>query len=253
MLQIALPATRLEFFGPRLAVTAVLLALLLGVARFLWFPGLSFSLTGISVLILTISGVALVVGPGLSTLLYRREKKGLIGDLIIVLAVELVAIGLTAGTLYERRPYFAVFAVDRFELVSASEVNWDEIPYKELLHKPGHAPRLVFAQLPTNPDVLNALIDDTVFAGGPDIDRRPEFWLPYANGVASVIERAKPLQDLAARGGEAARLVRRWIAGQPGDLEDYAYFPVRGTAKDAAIVVHRQIGYPVAMLDIDPW
>jgi len=29
--------------------------------------------------------------------------------------------------------------------------------------------------------------------------------------------------------------------------------PVRGKAKDGAMVLHREIGYPIAMLNVDPW
>lgn len=248
-----LPATRLQFLGPRLALTGVLLASLLGAARFVWYPGLSFTLSGIPILILVISGVAIILGPGLSTLVYRPHKKGLHFDLAAILLVEVVAIALAAGALHERRPFFLVFAVDRFELVAAGEVNWEEIGYDGLRDKPSRAPRLVYAQLPEDPAALSALMHETVFAGGPDIDRRPKYWHPYEAGVASVIQRAIPLETLAAGGGAAAKRVARWVAGQPGDIGDYAYLPVRGKEKDGAIVLHRQIGYPLAMLNVDPW
>ncbi len=247
------PATRREFFAPRLALSAIFLALLIGVTRFVWYPGLSFVLSGVPTLILVIAGVTMVIGPGLSTFLYRPGKKGLLGDLLVTLAVELIAIGLAANVLYDRRPYFAVFSVDRFELIAEAEVSGKPFQVASLRDKPAHAPRLVYAALPQDTDAHNALIDDVVFGGGEDIDRRPEFWLPYASGVAAVRERSKPLATLIAGGGRRAHVVRRWVDGQAGTIDDYVFVPVRGKKKDGAMVLHRDIGYPVAMLDADPW
>jgi len=56
-----LPKTRSGFFLPRLALTALFLLLVAGIARFVWYPGLLLDLTGVTRQLLVIAAVALVV------------------------------------------------------------------------------------------------------------------------------------------------------------------------------------------------
>lgn len=184
-------------------------------------------------------------------MLYRPGKRGLLLDLVVVLVIELAGIGVVAMDLYSKRPYFAVFAVDRFELVAADEVDWATIRYEELMGKPFASPRLVYAKLSDDPSKLTALIEETVLNGGADIDRRPEFWLPYLHGVASVRGSLLPLERAIAGGNGAP--VQAWLGREGLRAEDFGYLPVRGQAADAAIIIERASSTPVTILNFDPW
>jgi len=244
-----LPKTRSRFFPLRLALTALFLLILVGIARFAWYPGLLLQLSGTARHLIVVVVAALVIGPGLSTLLYRPGKRGLLLDLVVVLVVEIAAITVVASDLYQRRPYFAVFAVDRFQLLAANEVDWGDIRYSELRSKPFGGPRLVYAKLPEDPSAIAALIDEIVLGGGVDIDRRPELWLPYPEGVQSVRERLISL-DMASGGATA---VEAWLKSDALDAADFGYLPLRGRVADASIVIDRSSGSPIKMLDFDPW
>ena len=145
--------------------------------------------------------------------------------------------------------YYAVFAVDRFEIIATNEVSGDQFQYEELRRKPGHAPRLVFA---TYPEDRAKLMEDILLHGAADIDIQPLYWHPYATGIRDILLRAKPLAELSADGANA-REVRRWVARESGNVDDYVFLPVRGRVNDGAMILHRSIGYPVGMLSIDPW
>lgn len=244
-----LPRTRSRFFLLRLALTALFLMVLLGLAALDWYPGLLLQMSGTSRQLVVAAGVALVIGPGLSVVLYRPGKRRLLFDLAVVLVIEVAVIVFIAHDLHQRRPYFAVFAVDRFELVTANEVNWADIRYDELRSKPFGHPRLVFAKLPEDPEVVTALIDDVVIGGGPDIDRRPEFWLPYSEGVQAVRESLSQLEN--TRNGK--ELIDAWLESDALDASDFGYLPLRGRLGDAAIVIDRSSGVPVRILNFDPW
>ena len=248
MRKLPLPETRREFFVLRLGISVVILALFIGLVRLIWYPGLHFHLAGMPRLILILAAVVLIIGPGLSTLVYRPEKRQVLVDLGIILVVELVAIGMAASVLYERRPYYAVFAVDRFEMIARNEVRGDQFQYDELRRKPGHAPRLVFA---TYPEDRAKLMKDILLHGAADIDIQPLYWHPYATGITDILLRAKPLAELAADDDDA-RKVLRGVARQSGNVADSVFLPVMARANDGAMVLHRSIGYPVGMLNIDP-
>lgn len=245
--------TRASVFRLRFAVTAGLLLLVYAILRLLWYPAAYFELFGVLSLYLTLAAAALIVGPGLSTLLFRPGKKGLIFDLVVVSLLELAIIMWAVSVLHERRPVYAVFAVDRFEAVRADEVDISQLQYSELMGRPGHTPRLIYAPLPTDPDVMNRLIDETVFSGMADIDRRPEFWKPYAQGVKDIRAAAKPLSDLLAEADDRAVEVKHWLGRQSLGAADFVYLPVLGGRADGTMILHADIGYPAAVLAIDPW
>lgn len=73
----SLPLRRDAILALRLALSAVLLALFLGLVRLAWYPGLYFQLGGVGRQILILTAVILVIGPGLSTLVYKPGKRGL--------------------------------------------------------------------------------------------------------------------------------------------------------------------------------
>jgi hypothetical protein len=223
------------------------------VIRLLWYPGAYFAIFGIGRLLLVLAVVSLIVGPALSAFVYKPGKKSLAMDLSLLAVVEIIVIVLAVSVIYARQPFYTVFAVDRFEAVSRQEIDARQISHAALLTRPGHEPRLVFAELPQDPEVFSKLIDETVFEGKGDIDRRPEFWKPYAAGVSVVKEAAKPLENLLKGDDHRAARVLRWLAQQQGGRQDFLYLPLRGKTGDALIILHADIGYPVDILNVDPW
>src|SRR5690606_24308660 len=100
------------------AATAI--ALLLHTLPLFWASG------GIG-LIAIVAMVDIVLGPLLVLLIYDRRKKELRRDLLLIICIQLAAIayGIHASVL--ARPVLMTFVVDRFELVSAAEVDAEEL------------------------------------------------------------------------------------------------------------------------------
>lgn len=245
--------TRLQFLRLRSIPTAVSLVIVVALVRLAWYPGEYLGLAGIAGLVWLMVGVNLVLGPALTSFVFRPGKRGLRFDIAAIAAVEALALGLMVTSLYERRPAFTVFAVDRFEVVTWPEIDDPRVAANRIGRRRGLEPRLAFAELPTDPDVFDRLLEETVLLGLPDIDRRAEFWLPYAAGLPVLKSRAQPLGRLLdGEDGRSGR-VERWLRRASGDVADYAYLPIRGRKADAAMVLHADIGYPVAILPVDPW
>ncbi len=245
--------TRVRLFTQRFAATVSLLLLAFVVVRFLWFPSAYFSISGITKLFLILVAVNLIVGPGLSTLVYKPGKKGLITDLIVIACIEIAIFGWAMSEILERRPAYAVFAVDRFEAVTVSEVDIQALQYSQLAVRPINTPRLVYAELPTDATAMTQLIAETVDQGMPDIERRPKFWKPYAHGMSFIKGAAKPLSELLSTSGVRSRSIERWLARQELPVDAYLYFPLRGRTADGMVILHADIGYPVDVLAVDPW
>lgn len=245
--------TRARLFAQRFTATASLLVLAFVLVRYLWFPGGYFGISGVAKLFLILVAVNLVVGPGLSALLYKPGKWGLKFDLIVIACVEVSILGWAMHEILERRPAFVVFAVDRFEAVTISEVNLDPVKNSPLAATPGYGPRLIYARLPTDVDVMNRLIDETVFEGKKDIERRPKFWRPYAQGIATAKAAAIPISNLLSPNDRRAAYIQRWLAQQDRQADEYLYLPIQGRSADGIMILHADIGFPVAVLPVNPW
>ena len=245
--------TRAKVFKIRFAATALALLLVVAITRLLWYPGGYFAISGVSRLLLILVAVVVVLGPGLSAVVYKPGKPGLRFDLIVIACVEIAVIAWAMSEIRDRRPAFTVFAVDRFEVVARSEVDLAPLTDSSLATQPGHMPRLIYAELPTDPKIMNQLIDDTVFLGNADIDRRPEFWKPYAQGVATVKARARPLSQFLTLSDDLSGPVKRWLSGRNANASDHGYLPIRARGGDAIMIIHADIGYPVGIVAVDPW
>jgi hypothetical protein len=244
--------SRLRLFQIRLAASAALLLLVFTLTRLLWYPGAYFTISGVSTQLWILLGVVMVVGPVLSTFVYKPGKKSLVMDLGILAVVEMAAVIVAAAIIYQGRPYFAVFAVDRIEAVAWQEVSGADVPQDLIVGQRGQKQRLVYAQLPDDPEKMSALIDETVFLGMADIDRRPEFWKSYSAGIATIKAAALPLENLLDDESRAAA-AGTWLADHGGSAQDYIYLPLRGRAGDALIILSAETALPVATLAIDPW
>ena len=244
--------SRLQVFLWRLAGSGALLLLVFAVIRVFWYPGAYFGISGVQKQLWLLAGVMLVVGPVLSTFIYKPGKKGLAMDLRILGAIEIAVVAVAVSIIFQRQPYYTVFAVDRFEAVSRLEIDVKQIGVADFRIRPGHEPRLVYARLPEDPDELSQLMDETVLQGMADIDRRPEYWEPYTNGLATIKSAARPLDELL-NSVVQHDAVSDWLSGYGGLPEPFVFLPLRGRAGDAVIVLHADTGFPVATVAVDPW
>jgi len=242
-----------RFLQIRFAATAAALLLVWLLLRYLWFPGGYFKLYGIGELLLMLVVANLVVGPGLSTLLYRPGKWGLKFDVVAMLCVELAIIGWALYEFDARRPAFAVFAVDRFEAVAMAEIDAAEFAASPIVRRNAYGPTLVYAALPTDAEVMNRLIDETVFLGMADIDRRPEFWQSYPSGIGVMLGAAQPLSRMLSADEALANPVRRWLSRHGENPSRFVFLPLRARDADGTIIIDADIGYPVDVLAVDAW
>ena len=241
--------TRLHVFLLRTAASAAVLLTVFAIVRVLWYPGAYFPILGADKQFLVLAVATFVIGPVLSAVVYKPGKRNLRFDLAALATVEAAAILTALSLLYLRQPHFAVFTVDRFETVARGEVDLAALPADISARRPGVAPRLIYARMPDDPDVVSQLIDETVLRGQPDIDRRPSFWRRDRSGIPD----GPPLDSLLNGDTRRAARMQRWLDSAGRDPSSLRFLPIRGRVGDAVIVLHADIGYPVATLNIDPW
>lgn len=227
----------------------VLLGFLVGVYGF-WFPTPYATLAGVGSIIGLLALIQLLPFPALTALVYRPGKKSLKFDLAVIGLLQAVALAYGGWSLYSERPHVMVHALDRFSLLAAKDLD---LSGAALPDKPLRGPLLVVATLPDDPAERSRLLEETLFGGRGDIDRRPEFWKSYADHWRNLLLKAEPLITLREQRPEAADRIDRLAQAESAGMPGLVYVPVIGKRRDFALVLRRADGTMVDVLAVNPW
>jgi hypothetical protein len=251
-LDVSRPRAVLSHLGLSAAIVGTACALIF----FVWYPHPYFRATGASRVLLVLVGVDLVLGPLLTAIVFKPGKRGLKFDLVVIALVQLAAFVYGATTIYRGRPYFTVFAVDRFYVLARGDIVPEELARHERddwLRKPVRGPLVVAAQRPADIEVAQRLLDETLLQGKPDIERRPDFWSAYAERAEQVGARARPLAALSAARPQAASAIAALPARLGVPAERLGFLPLIARNRDLSFIVDMTSGTPLDVLDVDPW
>lgn len=234
-------------------VTVLIAAAVFAAIYFVWYPGALFGAAGGRDLFLLIAGVALVLGPVITLIIYVPGKRGLAFDLVVLAAVQAAALGYGVWVLYESRPVWIVFVKDRFELVRANQIVESERakakpPYDELSVT---GPRVIGARMPSDPD--EQLRIGLTGAAGQDLQTYPQYFVAYDEVRESAAAKGEPMRRLVELNpgaqGEIARV--RAKAARPD--ERLRFLPLRAGKRDLTVVVDAQGGEWIDAAALRPW
>lgn len=174
-----------------------------------WYPGPFRLLAGGRDLFFLVTSVDVILGPALTFAVFNIAKGSahLRRDLAVIGLIQAAALVYGLHTVYVVRPIAMVFEVDRFRLVTASDVPLAELPkaLPEYRVLPTTGPWLLGTRAPRP----GAERTDALFSGvgGLDIGSRPLFWQPYERSKTAAISRSRPLALLLEHySGRAAEL-----------------------------------------------
>lgn len=240
-------------FLMHLAFSAVIVGAVCVTIFALWYPPPYFAVRGAWNVLRVLIGVDLVLGPLLTLILFRPNKPGLGLDVTMIAMIQLAALVYGTSVIFQERPYYTVFAVDRFEVLARGDVNPVAAAAVEFARKPLRGPALVVAERPADVQEFQRLLAETVFEGKPDLERRPEYWRPYAQHHDEILARAQPLAELAARNSDTAEQVARASRALDRGADSLVFVPVIGTDGPMTFVLDPATLQPVDALPIDPW
>ena len=196
----------------------------------IWYAYPYRELAGGRELFLLVVFVDVVCGPLLTFVLFnpRKSRKELVLDLGLVMLIQLAALGYGMWTVWQARPLYLVYEVDRFKVISA--VNVDASELKRL--PPNLAPqiwsgaKLVGMRPARNAEESNKVLFEAA-TGGRDYAERPEFYVPYGNeSVAQSLKHFKPLSDFLKKRPDQTSAAQQLATQKNVDLSQLMYVPV---------------------------
>ena len=245
--------TKGRAFAIHLSASVAVMLGFLGLMWFVWYPAPYFAINGGWEVLRILVGVDVVLGPILTLIVFKPGKPSLKFDMSVIVGLQLAALAYGGSLIYQQRPAFSVFAVDRFTAIPAAEVDFDRLRFPELRRRVGIGPLLAEAVPPEDPKARQALMFDVVMGGAKDLEYRAELYRPYRPDLAHLGRHGLDMARLAAQSAETARALETFLARHGGAVGDYVYLPLRGKHRDIILALSRTDGQPVGWVDSDPW
>lgn len=216
-----------------------------------WYPAPFFQASGLLEILLILLFVDVVLGPLLTFIVFKKNKKSLVFDLTIIASIQISALAYGVITVYNGHPVYVAFTVDRFTLVTANEVNPKNAKYDEFKVSTLGKPKLVYAKPPEDRETKNKLLFESI-EGGLDLQNFSEFYEPIENFTDKIIERSISPELLLAH-SDSRKKLEKFLAQENRNKEDFSYLPVMGKNKVMLLALNKKTNKPVDALDIDPW
>ena len=246
--------SRWKAAGLHLLISVVIGILTASLIYFIWYPPPYFEVAGGSTLMLVIMGVDITIGPFLTLAVFKTGKKGLKFDLSVIAILQIAAFCYGLHAIALARPVFVVAEVDRYVLVTASQLADEDLAQgsaPEYRSRSWSGPRLIGAVPPKRGD--EALQMATSALAGKDIDLFPKYYVPYDQVSEKLLERSHPLADLLKKPASDAEKVNSFLKQHGGDIAQFRYLPLQGRLDGYSMVVSAQTRQPITALAIDPW
>lgn len=231
-----------------IAITIILAAILV------WYPSDLINVTGAKKIFLMVIGIDVCIGPILTLVVFNKKKKELSRDLAIIFAIQICALVYGMYTVTVARPVYIVFAVDRFELVQANDINkksLKKVSIDKFKTLPLFKPQWVTALLPDDDEERNDILFNAIDTDA-DLAQLPQYYHDYSKSVDEIIKRAKPLNELKALNADQTDLVESLIKKYP-DQDRYGFLPMSARKMDLSVIIDRHNGKPIETNLLQPW
>lgn len=223
-----------------LSATVALLATAL--IFLLWYPGALADMQGVSRLVLIMIAVDVVIGPLITLIVYAPGKKSLSFDLMVIAAMQTVALLYGLRAIEDGRPAYVVFNVDRFDVIAVKEVVPDSLARAPEPFRISHfSPKFVAARMPADAAKRNEIMFSSV-QGGADLPQLPEYFVKLEDEQTQMLKRLRPLDELRKL-NELDDAAWGALLAEVGKSEsELGYLPVVANAKDGAAILDAKTG-----------
>ncbi|MCU4378578.1 TfpX/TfpZ family type IV pilin accessory protein [Acinetobacter haemolyticus] len=240
---------RLKFFFCHLLLSILIALLVIGLVFFIWYPSPLAQAVGVTDIFLMVLAIDVIIGPMLGLLVYKEGKKSLKMDLTVIISLQIAALFYGIYSIEQGRPVWLVYNVDRFELVSKNGVLTDNLSdaLPEFQRIPWLKPQLVGVKIDQDVNTRNRDIFAEVLSG-ISIAQKPERYVPLIEVKHQIQQRAQDMKLLEQFNDQQS--VQKILAKYP---QADAFVPLKSTAVDMTVLINKEKGEVVKIVDLRPW
>lgn len=233
---------------------SLLVALVFGSVVFnVWYINQLDIATGVTDIFWLVLGVDVVLGPLLTFIVFNPLKKELKRDLSIIVAIQLAALFYGVQSVYEGRPIYVAFNIDRFDLVQANDIAQEKFlkaRHSQFKSAPKWGVKFVFAKRPDNPDERQDLLFSAL-SGGADLAYIPKYYDDYGNNASEVALKIREISELINFNPDNKILIEQLERRYPST--EFGYLPLRASKRDLTLILNKKSADVVEYINLKPW
>lgn len=221
---------------------------------FIWYPWPFDEMLGGAELFWLVVSVDVICGPLLTLVLWNPTKspRELLSDMSMIVTLQTAALAYGVYTVAIVRPIHIIFEVDRFRVISASEVDSTELhqAIKDVLPAPWTGPTLLSLREPRDNDELIKSIE--LSTSGQEPSLRPDWWQPYEKKRSEILTRAKSLKLLYRTRPSHKDTLDRAVLETGMSEESLLWLPLTSSRSlDWVVLIDREKALPRGYAKID--
>ena len=242
---------KLKAFGWHLLASLLIAAVSLGVIFFVWYPQPLYQATGVVKIFLIMLGIDIILGPLLTFIVYKPKKRTLKFDLAVIVLIQLAAFAYGFYHVYDGRPAWIAYNVDRFDLVKNNEIDkrklTEALPTYQKVSQSGA--RYVAAVIPTDDKEVSQqiLFDEIGYGIAPS--QRPELYQPLSAVEEVMMNRTKAIDELYNYNDKSD--VDNILSKYPTATR---YLPLKASAINMVVLIDKtEADKVVNIVNLRPW
>jgi hypothetical protein len=230
-----------------LAVAAVAAALVFGV----WYPRGYAALMRGGELFFILMACDVILGPALSFVICNpaKSRRALVLDYAVIGAVQLAALVYGLSVVAQSRPAFEVFSIDRFNVVSAFEVENDGSANVPRFVPGWWGPKPITLVLPTDSQARNKALD--LELSGKQLHWMPGYYSDYQPTIT--LDKSQALSVLLHKFPQAADAINDAVRGSGRPAEQLRWVPAATRFGFLTALITGDTAQIVALVALDPF
>lgn len=239
---------KFKFVTAHLIISICVAIVAASIVFFCWYPYPLNKAVGATHIFLMMLGIDIVLGPFFTWLVYKEGKKSLKFDLMVIIVIQVIALGYGFYQITEGRPAWLVYNVDRFELVKNNEIVIENptVIQLQFKHTSWLKPQFVAAEFAKDRKERNQEMFAEI-GSGISIAQRPERYVDLNKAKEKIQRQAQKLELLQQYNNKID--VEKILAQYPQAI---AFLPLKATAVDMTVLIdkHSEV---IKIVDLRPW
>lgn len=219
--------SRKQAFLTHLCVSMVVFLVLFYLIVFEWFPSFYFWFDNGYKATAVIFFVDVVLGPGLTLLVFKPGKPGLKFDLTVIVIFQLMALTWGIKSVYEDRPAVTVFYDGRF--LAMTQTVSDDVNQDKINRGKSGDQKLAYLHSPENFDEKSDFMFEAYRHGmSSEYYYGSRFEPIDEENIQKILEYKLNLGALKKKHDDKMDVLNKYIESHPGYQEKYYFYSLRG-------------------------
>lgn len=219
-----------------------------------FFPGVYRSISGGQELFMILVAVDVVLGPLLTFAVFNvaKPRRELTTDIALIVSLQIAALLYGLWTVYVARPVYLVHEVDRFQVVTAADIDPVELQEAapEFRSLPIWGIQTIGVRSAVDEDERLRSLD--LALAGKDVAMRPSWWRPLEESHRKIMEaKGKPLSALQGRKNYDEQAVQVLLDQAGIQPEEALAFPVVARRSNWSVLINRRTMSVLGFIPVD--